>query len=458
MQDDEKKGDPVKYVEALLSLRDKYQAIIEEAFEGDKSFLNALNGAFESFVNDNAQSPEFISLFVDDQLRRGLKGHSEDDMERLLDKVVMLFRYLQDKDIFEKYYKQHLAKRLLGARSVSDDAERSMITKLKHECGYQFTSKLEGMFLDMKMSADTQDAFREKVLQPSGSSKIDGVELGVHVLTTGFWPTQLGPRCNLPPQIARCCEAFKDFYLKQHSGRKLTWQTNMGNADIKASFRARRHEINVSTHQMCILLLFNGCDAMSYAEIAADTQIPPAELKRALQSLACAKYKILNKEPKGRDVDDGDAFHYNADFSAKQLRFKVGTVSATKETEVEKAETRQKVDEDRKPQIEVRLLPTICEGPRSSSHSPPPHPSAGGDRAHHEVSEGDGPQRADRRGDDAAAGALPRQPERDQEAARVAHRARVPRARQGELAQVQVPGVIEPHRRVSVSASQCDSC
>ena len=378
MQDDEKKGDPVKYVEALLSLRDKYQAIIEEAFEGDKSFLNALNGAFESFVNDNAQSPEFISLFVDDQLRRGLKGHSEDDMERLLDKVVMLFRYLQDKDIFEKYYKQHLAKRLLGARSVSDDAERSMITKLKHECGYQFTSKLEGMFLDMKMSADTQDAFREKVLQPSGSSKIDGVELGVHVLTTGFWPTQLGPRCNLPPQIARCCEAFKDFYLKQHSGRKLTWQTNMGNADIKASFRARRHEINVSTHQMCILLLFNGCDAMSYAEIAADTQIPPAELKRALQSLACAKYKILNKEPKGRDVDDGDAFHYNADFSAKQLRFKVGTVSATKETEVEKAETRQKVDEDRKPQIEVRLLPDIPRilAPNLTSPPSPTHRQA----------------------------------------------------------------------------------
>ena len=125
---------------------------------------------------------------------------------------------------------------------------------------------------------------------------------------------------------------------------------------------------------MCILLLFNGCDAMSYAEIAADTQIPPAELKRALQSLACAKYKILNKEPKGRDVDDGDAFHYNADFSAKQLRFKVGTVSATKETEVEKAETRQKVDEDRKPQIEVSLLPTILRGSHSESHSPPPPP------------------------------------------------------------------------------------
>jgi hypothetical protein len=52
-------------------------------------------------------------------------------VELTLDKVVMLFRYLQEKDVFEKYYKQHLAKRLLGGRSVSDDVERSMIAKLK---------------------------------------------------------------------------------------------------------------------------------------------------------------------------------------------------------------------------------------------------------------------------------------------------------------------------------------
>lgn len=64
-------------------------------------------------------------------------------------------RYLQEKDVFEKYYKQHLAKRLLGGRASSDDAERSMLTKLKTECGYQFTGKLESMFNDIKMSRDT---------------------------------------------------------------------------------------------------------------------------------------------------------------------------------------------------------------------------------------------------------------------------------------------------------------
>ncbi len=50
------------------------------------------------------------------------------------------------------------------------------------------------------------------------------------MLTTGSWPTQSGARCNLPRELERGCEDFKAFYLASHSGRKLSWQTNMGNA------------------------------------------------------------------------------------------------------------------------------------------------------------------------------------------------------------------------------------
>lgn len=52
-------------------------------------------------------------------------------MDDVLDKTITLFRFLRDKDVFERYYKQHLAKRLLWNRSVSDDAERGMLSKLK---------------------------------------------------------------------------------------------------------------------------------------------------------------------------------------------------------------------------------------------------------------------------------------------------------------------------------------
>jgi hypothetical protein len=56
---------------------------------------------------------------------------------------------------------QDLAKRLLVGKSASVDAEKSMLSKLKQECGGGFTSKLEGMFKDMELSKDINIAFRQ---------------------------------------------------------------------------------------------------------------------------------------------------------------------------------------------------------------------------------------------------------------------------------------------------------
>eukprot|EP00967_Tisochrysis_lutea_P103262 scaffold155787_cov29-Tisochrysis_lutea.AAC.8 len=76
---------------------------------------------------------------------------------------------------------------------------------------------------------------------------------------------------------------------------------------------------------MCVLLLFNDAHTLSYADIARDTSIAPAELKRTLQSLACGRFKLLTKEPKGREVEESDTFSFNEGFTCKQLRFKVSS-------------------------------------------------------------------------------------------------------------------------------------
>ncbi|XP_010552580.1 PREDICTED: cullin-3B-like [Tarenaya hassleriana] len=351
--DPEKSKDPVEFVQRLLDERDKYDKIISTAFNNDKTFQNALNSSFEYFVNLNSRSPEFISLFVDDKLRKGLKGVSEEDVEVILDKVMMLFRYLQEKDVFEKYYKQHLAKRLLSGKTVSDDAERSLIVKLKTECGYQFTSKLEGMFTDMKTSQDTMQGFHSSHPELS-----EGPTLVVQVLTTGSWPTQPTVPCNLPAEVSVLCEKFRSYYLGTHTGRRLSWQTNMGTADIRAVFgKGQKHELNVSTFQMCVLVLFNSSDRLSYKEIEQATEIPAPDLKRCLQSLACVKGKnVLRKEPMSKDIAENDAFVVNDKFTSKFYKVKIGTVVAQKETEPEKQETRQRVEEDRKPQIEAAIV------------------------------------------------------------------------------------------------------
>ncbi len=44
---------------------------------------------------------------------------------------MILFKYIEDKDVFQKFYSKMLAKRLVQHMSASDDAEASMISKLK---------------------------------------------------------------------------------------------------------------------------------------------------------------------------------------------------------------------------------------------------------------------------------------------------------------------------------------
>ena len=45
--------------------------IVRESCASDKSFQNAVNSAFEAFLNLGARAPEYLSLFMDDRLRKG---------------------------------------------------------------------------------------------------------------------------------------------------------------------------------------------------------------------------------------------------------------------------------------------------------------------------------------------------------------------------------------------------
>lgn len=47
---------------------------------------------------------------------------------------MVVFKYIEDKDVFQKFYSKMLAKRLVQHMSASDDAEASMISKLKACC------------------------------------------------------------------------------------------------------------------------------------------------------------------------------------------------------------------------------------------------------------------------------------------------------------------------------------
>jgi cullin 3 len=213
------------------------------------------------------------------------------------------------------------------------------------------------MFQDMKQSSQTIDGFKNYVstLDPN---PLKGMELNVQVLTTGFWPTQSAAKCTLPPEIVKCCEVFQKYYLSNHNGRRLTWQTTMGTGELRAFFGKKRHELNVSTHQMVILLLFNNHDTLTFKDIQSATGIPAPDLHKNLLPLLVPQHKILLKNPPVKKFSATDEFTFNENFKSKLFRVKVLQV-IQKETEPERGETQKKVDEDRKHMIEAAIVRTM---------------------------------------------------------------------------------------------------
>ena len=66
--------------------------------------------------------------------------------------MLVFFKILKAKDIFEEFYQRGLSRRLLLKKSASYDSEHMMISKLKTECGDIFITKIEGMLKDLSNS------------------------------------------------------------------------------------------------------------------------------------------------------------------------------------------------------------------------------------------------------------------------------------------------------------------
>ena len=80
---------------------------------------------FLSMIHSVFVSPMFVvDQYVDHQLQRGGRGISEEELEKTLDGVMNILRFVEGKDVFQAFYKKDLAKRLLLNTSSSYEAEK----------------------------------------------------------------------------------------------------------------------------------------------------------------------------------------------------------------------------------------------------------------------------------------------------------------------------------------------
>lgn len=103
------------------------------------------------------------------------------------------------------------------------------------------------------------------------------------------------------------------------------------------------------------------------ASCAGLRAVPPGILSmmpaQAVVALLLQGRNVLRKEPMSKEVEDEDVFIFNEGFQSKFYKVKIGTVSAQKESEPEKQETRLKVH------LSVWQNSSIC----TAQHAAPLH-------------------------------------------------------------------------------------
>jgi cullin 3 len=152
----------------------------------------------------------------------------------------------------------------------------------------------------------------------------------------------------LPSQLMDAATAFERFYYSRHTGRRLSWRPDLGTVDVRTRFATRTHELTVSTHAMVVLALFDDTDELDYASLTAGTGIPGPELKRALQSLACGRHRVLTKSPRGREVSETDVFNFNSGFTNPLARVRIPALAAGRaESNAERVETGRRTEAER---------------------------------------------------------------------------------------------------------------
>jgi hypothetical protein len=211
------------------------------------------------------------------------------------------------------------------------------------------------MFKDIELAREEITSYKDMLIAQERQSPVD---LNVNVLSAAHWPTYPSIEVEIPRDIQKAMSDFEKYYKSKHTGRKLEWKHSLAHCVMKARFPSGNKEIVFSSFQAIVMLYFNGKangESITYQELSQATKLSDIELKRTLQSLACAKYRVLSKSPKGKEVNTTDKFSVNLSFADKRTRIKINTIQI-KETREENKQTHERVAADRQYETQAAIV------------------------------------------------------------------------------------------------------
>lgn len=371
--------DPRSYIETLLQVYEHYNRLVKGPLENSVGLSKAVEKGIRILINDNivarpivdeqtqaralqSRTAELLARFSDSLLKKSSRNADFNEIDKSLDDIIQILRFVDEKDAFEKHYSRLLSRRLVHQTSANPDLEASMVNRLGDLCGFETTSKLQRMFQDMTTSTELQSKFHETRLP-------NEPDFNPYVLAEGFWPLPYrNITFNLPDVLKPAYDRFIKLYSELHNARRLKWLCNFGKAEVKMNFGKSRtpHILMVSLFQMAILLPFNTQQKVTIEEIQEITGLPDTIISQSLSYIV--KAHVLLQEPPDAPVGSFGTFYtVNENFKSKKIRINLN-LPLKLETRQEVIETERQIEEDRRMYLQA-IMVRIMKARRELSHA-----------------------------------------------------------------------------------------
>ncbi|CAG9325110.1 unnamed protein product [Blepharisma stoltei] len=316
ISDEKLQQDPIEYTRAILKYEAETDKLTDYLFSNHFAFQKSSSSAFCNFINKFSCSAPYVVDYSDYMMKKGLLGLSDREIDIRLSEIAMIFVWLYDKDIFINLYARLLAKRLLDRTSISNDAEKILIEKLKIEGGYAIVNKIYSIYQDISLSEVITAEFNQNYNQDG----LHEIQFSAQILKSGCCPGISSEACLLPYKIQALAKEFSLFYKNKYSGRSITWATGLGTVEIRSLFLNKSYNFIVNPYQAVILLMFNNGNTYSVRELRENSKLSENTFKANFIKFFSPKSKIFNKESRGKTLNDEELITINENFAAATVR------------------------------------------------------------------------------------------------------------------------------------------
>ena len=158
---------------------------------------------------------------------------------------------MNNKLVFQIEYAKRLSDRLIQNKTLSINAEKNLISKLKAEAGVTYVNKMTLMMQDLETSKTVMDKYRS--LSHRGNP--NGIAFNVQVLQQGAWEVDKikFDKFTINPCIQKCMDDFNTFYTKDHKTHKLLWCLGLGTLELQYLYLKKPYQSISTLCQYAIL-------------------------------------------------------------------------------------------------------------------------------------------------------------------------------------------------------------